>query len=328
MWIGNNDALIADELSTPLAMTPVESTTAPCPTTLPATTPYFLCQYEQTIGALAATKAQLFVGNIPDVTLVPYLVPGWQVIGQVEEESGLPEPEVEGILGLLPTDYINLETYADIPAIVACALGGAPCPLDNPGTYGPEDPGSCPSNLTAIAPGVTYCILHAADITTIQETVGAYNEIIDEVAAGTHATVVDINSVFATDYASGLTVNGCTATYGFLGGLFGLDGVHPTNTGYGVLANAFISAINTADKSSIAMVDLATIAAKDPLWPSNITGDTQCTAAVARHNGRPVGKLPTYAQAKLISDAVMKTISPEAKARIAAQFAARKKALK
>lgn len=301
-WIGNNDALIADIASTPLAMTSIST---------------FTSEYTQTIGALAQTKAHLFVGNIPDVTLVPYLVPGYEVIGQVEEESGLPEPEVEAVLGLLPTDYINLQTYADIPAVVGCLQAGAPCPLSNPGTLGPTDPGTCPTNLQAIAPGVIFCILHAADIATIQEMVAGYNQIIEGVAAGTGATVVDINSVFSSGYTNGISANGCTATYAFLGGLFGLDGIHPTNTGYGVLANAFISTINGAEGSSIQPVSLDSIAKVDPLFPTQLP--TGCPAASARSKtGRNGGKLPTYAQAKLIAAQVYNALPDHAKARIAA----------
>lgn len=277
-WIGNNDALIADIASTPLAMTPIDT---------------FQSEYTETIGALAqTTKAKLYVANIPDVTAVPYLVSGLEVIGQVEEETQLPEQEVEAILGLLPTDYINLTTYATIPDIVGCALAGTPCPL-------------------------TSGVLHAADIVTIQQTVDAYNQIIAGVAEGVGAEVVDINSVFADGYANGVTVGGYTGTYAFLGGLFGLDGIHPTNTGYGVLANAFIATINTAEGSNITPVNLTTIAATDPLWPPNFPSSAQHGGPhAAKLLGRPVGKLPTYAQAKVISNMVLKSLPARAISRI------------
>ena len=309
-WIGNNDALVADILSTPLAMTD--------PTT-------FQTEYTQTIGALAMTGATMYVGNVPDVTLVPYLVPGIEVIEQVEAESGLPEATVEGALGLLPTDAINLETYADIPNIVACALAGSPCPLSNPGTLGPTDPGTCPTNLEAIAPGVTYCILHAADLTTIQGNVATYDGIIDAVAAGTNSTVVDIYTAFEDAAASGVTANGCTGYFDFLGGLFGLDGIHPSNTGYGVLANAFITTINGAAGSSIQPVNLDTIAATDPLWPTQLYGGCPLPPAVKPAGAvRRHGKLPTYAQARLIADAVRKTLPKSALDRIAARVASKR----
>jgi lysophospholipase L1-like esterase len=287
-WIGNNDALVADEAGSPDAMTPV----APPAGQTCATSPLnFQCEYTQTIGALAQTKTTLYVANVPDVTAVPYLVSGLEVIEQVVAESGLPEPEVEAILGLLPTDYINLTTYATIPSIVACAEAGAPCPL-------------------------TSGVLHAADIITIQQTVDAYNQIIEGVAAAVGAHVVDINTVFANGYANGVTVNGYTGTYAFLGGLFGLDGIHPTNTGYGVLANAFISEINSAEGANIAPVSLTSIAATDPLWPPNFPASSGAQQPARRLNGRPVGKLPTYGEAKIISDAVHKSLSANARARI------------
>lgn len=282
VWIGNNDALIADIAGTPDAMTDIATFTA---------------EYTETLGALAqSTKAKMYVANIPDVTLVPYLVSGAEVIGQVVEETGLPEQEVEAILGLLPTDYINLTTYATIPDIVGCAEVGPPCPL-------------------------TSGVLHAADILTIQATVDAYNQVIDGVAAGVGATVVDINSVFADGYANGITADGYTGTYAFLGGLFGLDGIHPTNTGYGVLANAFITTVNATQNSTIPLVNLDDIAKEDPLWPPNLAAAQHGVAhpaGITKLNGRPVGKLPTYAQAKLISNLVIKNMSASAQARIKA----------
>jgi lysophospholipase L1-like esterase len=280
VWIGNNDALIADEAGTPDAMTPIDT---------------FTSEYTETLGALAQnTKAQIYVANIPDVTLVPYLVSGAEVIDEVVEETSLPEQEVEAILGLLPTDYINLTTYATIPSIVECAETGPPCPL-------------------------TSGVLHAADIVTIQQTVAAYNQVIEGVAAGVGATVVDINSVFADGYANGVTANGYTGTFAFLGGVFGLDGIHPTNTGYGVLANAFIATVNTTQSANIAPVSLDTIAKTDPLWPPNFAAAQHGVAhpaGIRRINGRPVGTLPTYEQAKLISDNVLKNLSASARARI------------
>ena len=56
----------------------------------------------------------------------------------------------------------------------------------------------------------------------------------------------------------------------FLGGFFSLDGIHPTNTGYAVVANTFIDAMNAAFKTTVADVNLSTVAAADPLWPPNL----------------------------------------------------------
>jgi hypothetical protein len=51
-------------------------------------------------------------------------------------------------------------------------------------------------------------------------------------------------------------------TTDFLGGLFSLDGIHPTNTEYGIIANDFIDAMNQSLRTGIPDAD---IAASDPL---------------------------------------------------------------
>jgi hypothetical protein len=78
-----------------------------------------------------------------------------------------------------------------------------------------------------------------------------------------------MHAYFAT-LQSGVTINGYTATTVFLGGLFGLDGIHPTNTGYALIANQFIAALNTRFSSSIATVNVSTVAANDPYFGPNI----------------------------------------------------------
>ena len=65
--------------------------------------------------------------------------------------------------------------------------------------------------------------------------------------------------------SQGFEVNGHHLTTEFLGGLFSLDGIHPTNTGYAVIANRFISTLNQARGTSIPLVNVSTVASKDPL---------------------------------------------------------------
>ena len=101
----------------------------------------------------------------------------------------------------------------------------------------------------------------------MQANVTAYNKVIASSATGAGATLVDINALFAKTTANGITANGITGNTSFLGGVFSLDGIHPTNTGYAVIANAFIDAMNAAFKSSIPDVNLTPIAAADPLFP-------------------------------------------------------------
>jgi lysophospholipase L1-like esterase len=109
-----------------------------------------------------------------------------------------------------------------------------------------------------------------AQITALQGLVSAYDGIISSEIAGLNArggsaTIVDINSVLKSLSANGYNLPGLHLTTAFLGGLFSLDGIHPTNTGYAILANSFITAINGALGTKIPLANIQTVASKDPL---------------------------------------------------------------
>ena len=72
-----------------------------------------------------------------------------------------------------------------------------------------------------------------------------------------------------------LTINGFTGTASFLGGFFALDGIHPTNTGYAVVANKFIDTMNASISTKIPDVALGPVAAADPFWPPNLVPHVQ-----------------------------------------------------
>ncbi len=63
----------------------------------------------------------------------------------------------------------------------------------------------------------------------------------------------------------GERVNGRLLTTEFLGGLFSLDGVHPTNTGYAILANAFIKTLNREFAAGNPPISVEQVAKTDPL---------------------------------------------------------------
>ena len=226
VWLGNNDALVADFAGSPAAMTPLTA---------------FTTQYQQLMTYLTTnSNAHLVIANIPDVTAVAYMQPATALLGFFSAQTGVPAAALSAVLGIQPGDLVSLPGVQQVPAI----LGGA-----------------------AKGPIAATNILHAADVATVQANVTAFNKVIAASAASAGATLVDINALFAKTTANGVTVNGITGTTGFLGGVFSLDGIHPTNTGYGVIANAFIDAMNASIKTTIADVNLVPIAAADPLFP-------------------------------------------------------------
>jgi lysophospholipase L1-like esterase len=229
LWIGNNDALIADITGTPSSMTSVVN---------------FTTQYQALMTQLTTmTPAHLVIGNIPDVTQVPYLQPAALVLAQTSQQTGLPTAVLSGLLGIVSGDYVNPTGLAQIPLI----LGG-----------------------TQKGPITDAGVLSAAEVVTVQAQVTAFNQVIATQAQAANATLVDINALFKQVSTSGLTINGYTGTAAFLGGFFALDGIHPTNTGYAVVANKFIDTMNTSISTKIPDVALGPIAAADPFWPPNL----------------------------------------------------------
>jgi lysophospholipase L1-like esterase len=229
LWIGNNDALVADETGMPSSMTSVAN---------------FTTQYQALMTQLTTmTPAHLVIANIPDVTQVPYLQPAALILGEYSQATGVPTAVLSALLGIVPGDLVNPTGLAEIPAILGGVQKG---PIDDAG------------------------VLSAAEVVTVQAQVTAFNQVIAAQAKAANATLVDINALFAKTVSSGLTINGYTGTASFLGGFFALDGIHPTNTGYAVVANAFIDTMNTSMNTKIPDVPLGPVAAADPLWPPNL----------------------------------------------------------
>jgi hypothetical protein len=223
VWIGNDDVLGAATAADPSIATPV---------------PVFQAEFQTLMQTLSATGATIVVGNIPDVTAVPFFTPA-QVI---EAETGLPIKVIGPILGIGPGDFVTPEGVALIPGI-----------LTNPLT-GPIPPSF---------------VLTAAQAVQIRGIVNAYNGVIQQQASAVGAVVVDIHRLTQQLRAQGIQANGETLTTAFLGGLFSLDGVHPTNTGYAVIANTFIGKLNSPLGAAVPPISVDLVASTDPLVPAN-----------------------------------------------------------
>ncbi len=194
----------------------------------------FQSDYAALMDKLAATSATLVVANIPDVTIVPFLTSA----EKVAEEIGLPLNVIGPILGIGPGDFVTPDAFPLIVAILA-----------NPSL------GPLPSSV----------ILHAAQIAQIQAAVDSYNQIIAAEAQSHGAALVDSHGLLDRIHARGVVENGQRLTADFLGGIFSLDGVHPTNTGYAIVADEFIEALNQTFAAGIPPLSVALVAKADPL---------------------------------------------------------------
>lgn len=218
LWLGANDVLSSVFAATPLVTPPAA----------------FEADYAAVITRLASTGAALVVGNVPDVTRVPYLTPAQQVAELVGQPLALIGPA----LGIGEGDAVTPQGLALVPAVLA-----------NP----------------ALGPLPATVVLTAAEAETIRAAIDAYNETIAARAAQFDATLVDVHALVSDLYDNGHVVNGRRLTTAFLGGLFSLDGAHPSRTGHAIIANEFIKTMNRRTGAAIPPVSVSRVGVADPL---------------------------------------------------------------
>src|ERR1017187_6518062 len=197
----------------------------------------FYTQHSLATTTLVHASKSLVLANIPDVTRTAYLtsVPDLAAILK------LPVATVYAVFGLHLGDMVT--PYA-FPAIQAMKTSLTHLP-----DSGPQGP----------------IVIRAARILQIRATVVAYNIAIAIEAAFSGATLVDIYSLVNNLADHGVVVNGRTLTTDFMGGLFSLDGVHHTNTGYAIIANEFIKTMNRSLRTNIPLADVVKVSLTDPL---------------------------------------------------------------
>lgn len=76
--------------------------------------------------------------------------------------------------------------------------------------------------------------------------------------------VVDLYALVNEVIHNGVDVSGQHLSGKPFGGLLSLDGMHFSDTGYAIMANAYVDAVNSALGTSIAKVELVTVLANDP----------------------------------------------------------------
>ena len=110
----------------------------------------------------------------------------------------------------------------------------------------------------------TQFVLDKTEIGLIQARVAAFNAIIANAVAaantnGARVALVDINKFLGVMNTTGVTygttnINSKPSSFPF-GNAFSLDGVHPNQKGYAVIANEFIKAINQTFGSTLPLAD-------------------------------------------------------------------------
>ncbi len=233
LWIGSNDALRAATSGVVLdgvTLTPAAQ---------------FAAQFNSLLQTLVANGVSGgVVATVPSVTTIPFVTTLPPVLvnpasGEPVFVNGAPVPLLGPDGPLSASDHVLL-TASTLLARgdgVPAALGGSGAPL--------------PDNV----------ILNRVETAQIEARVADYNTVIRQAAADVGFAVTDAAAVFEEVAREGVLFGGARFTTDFLtGGLFSLDGVHPSPIGYAIAANAFIRAINQTYGNKIREVDLAAFA--------------------------------------------------------------------
>lgn len=148
-------------------------------------------------------------------------------------------------------DYILLTARA----VIGTNQAGAPAPFN---VIGVSYPMQDPTTLTA------------AETLEVKTATDAYNITIQSAASANGLAFVDTKSVMDQLGSTGISVNNFLLTSNFVtGGMFSLDGVHPSPRGYAFIANKFIEAINAKYGSNLRGVNVGNYRILFPQNPAN-----------------------------------------------------------
>jgi len=270
VWIGNNELLM--------------------PATAGEGTPFYLATnfedlYSDVLGGLVTDlpDAKFVTADLPYVTSIPFFttVP-WFVIDPDQnpvDGDGNPDNGIQfvGLLAEEGTDSLLASGDLVCLTLLSYDSDSNGVPDLNEGLGIPDEvliellksggmtyeeataalPLAFPHHGSEIPGGLT---LVATEVASILEATDNYNTVIHSVADGLGVPVVEVNEYFQDVSVNGAEYNGEEYTTTFVtGGLFSLDGVHPSNVGYALIAEKFIETINEAYGSNLSAATMPTV---------------------------------------------------------------------
>lgn len=286
-WLGNNDVLLYAVAGGAAVVNGVVVPISPTPNAA------FTTEYTKALDSLRAAfpNAKIIVGNIPDVTAIPH----FSTVG----------PAVAANLqGVIPISYqkhgttgtgdgATFLTEANAP-LMPLGAGAYVTKIGQPtGQYYKDNNLPLPAGIdTTKSFGIDYrnpipdaLILDSLELAMAENALASYNQTIASVVAAEGAVLVDVHAIFNDIKKNGLKINGETFTTEYiLGGLFSLDGIHPSSKGAGIVTNEFIKTMNAKFGMHVPQVDVSRLPAipaplgkyvKASLLPKISYGDAQ-----------------------------------------------------
>ena len=251
LWIGNNDILA---YATRGGLFPITSAQQ------------FSDSYSAILDSLSTTGADIVLGNIPTVTYAAFFRTVGPGIGLKLQENQLPGMVYATSSGFGSASVSDLFSYNVLVLLTGSSaaefigdqtgayytLNGIPVPSGVDINY--------PFGLAPQNPFPNEFVLDPDEISIVNMTISAYNNIIGSQAATRGLAYLDADALIQQIGTTGLESNGVNYTAEFVqGGFYSLDGIHPTSQGFAVVANEFIKVINQKYNASIPLVDVSTI---------------------------------------------------------------------
>jgi lysophospholipase L1-like esterase len=246
-WIGNNDVLgYAISGGIGKVAPPI-----PYPDDI-TDTAQFRAALLAAVTELTSAGAKGVLANIPDVVTIPFFttIPYNALVLSAGQAT-----QLNLAFSSLPT--VHFQAGAN-PFVVVDpqAPGGFRQMVQGEIVLLPDLPAIEGAGYGSIIPLTDSMYLNATEINNIHNYTGWYNEIISSIVQQFGLGLVDMNNYLKV-IQPGIIYNGESlgATY-ITGGAFSLDGVHPTDKGYALIANQYISVINAKFAAHLSYVDV------------------------------------------------------------------------
>lgn len=288
VWLGANDLLkyIFSNKKSPITDSPTQ----------------LAADLTQIVKSLAGTGAKVLVADLPNVLTTPQFFPDAKLTADfttvlvvlkvpaavAPNYAAAMTAQVEGAYNINGGGYLTETGFLQTVKEAAAAIQANPAaPAFSAINL---DAGSCGSG--AAGSGAGTCYITPAFATAINALNTGYNQAIDTVAksSGSNVALVPITATFSALAAPGANLNTVipgapSATLQFGGGLLSWDGLHPSNLGYAVIANAFIQAADTPTAGGglglsippLSVATLGTIASTDPYYPAVVNAGLGAT---------------------------------------------------
>ncbi|MCW8850729.1 MAG: SGNH/GDSL hydrolase family protein, partial [Melioribacteraceae bacterium] len=258
LWIGNNDILrYATSGGTSLYTSEND----------------FSVLFDQLCEALSSGDFPVIMANIPRVRFTPFFTTVAPTVGEIIQEAMNYNPEIKGLVYQTTeapffevasiNKLLNNEILLTLQSSTAASFIG-----DTTGLYYNSSDLAIPDGINLKSPfGLSSdnpfpnkFVLDENEQFTVDLITASYNTSIALASLKYNFELVDIHDFFKNIAIDGYTTDGVTFTSEYIfGGIFSLDGVHPSSQGYAIIANQFIEKINSAFDAEIPFINVSNI---------------------------------------------------------------------